>query len=283
MEWRGRRGSGNIDDRRGMSGGAVGGIGLVGTLAILAVGYFFGIDISPIVAGMEQQSQQTEGPVELTPEQKQEGEFMSVVLGSTEQVWDQIFKTQLNETYTPPVLVLYSGMTQSGCGGASAMMGPFYCPVDKKLYLDTDFFKTMRDKMGAGGDFAAAYVVAHEVGHHVQDLMGTLNKWNAVRQRASEQDSNAISVLIELQADCYAGVWGNHEQQNFQSLTEQDVRDAVNAAAAVGDDTLQKAAGRSVNVDSFTHGSAAQRQEWFMRGFKSGEVGQCDTFKAAGL
>lgn len=267
-----------------MRGGTVGGIGIVGTLAVLGFAYFFGIDISPIVANMEQGREAAPGEtVELTPEQQEEGQFVSVILGSTEEAWGSIFQQRSNSAYQEPTLVLYSGMTQSGCGGAQAMMGPFYCPADQRLYLDTDFFDTMRNRMGAGGDFAAAYVIAHEVGHHVQNLTGTLEKWNAVRQRSSEQDSNAISVLIELQADCYAGVWGNHEQQEFQSLTEEDVRDAVNAAAAVGDDTLQRSAGRKVDVDSFTHGSAEQRQDWFLRGFKSGDVAQCDAFAEAGL
>jgi predicted metalloprotease len=205
MKWQGRRGSRNIEDRRGrtMTGG--GSIGLVGLLIILGLGYFFGVDVTPLLQGGVGGGQVVE--TELTEADRRAGEFVSVTLADTEEVWDDIFRGQVGETYNPPTLVLYKGVTQSPCGGASGATGPFYCPGDKKVYLDTGFFTTLERRMGAGGDFAAAYVVAHEVAHHVQDELGILGQANRVRAQSSEADSNAISVRIELQADCYSGVW----------------------------------------------------------------------------
>lgn len=281
MQWRGRRGSGNIEDRRGMGRSGVGGIGIVGMLAVLAFGYFFGIDISPVVREMDQGQPQANAP--LSERDKEYGEFVSVVLADTEEVWGAVLPQQAGKNYTKPNLVLYSGVTQSACGGASAAMGPFYCPNDRKVYLDTDFFDLMAQKMGAGGDFAYAYVIAHEVGHHVQNLVGTLGQVNAARSRMSEAESNQLSVLTELQADCYAGIWARQADQRFGSLDEGDLQEATTAAHAVGDDVIQSNAGRTPMPDSFTHGSAAQRQEWLMRGFRSGDMRQCDTFRAAGL
>ena len=284
MQWRGRRGSGNIEDRRSMGAAGAGGMGVVGMLVVLAVGYFFGVDISPVVREIDQsQSQQQAGSVPLTEEDQQWGEFVSVVLADTEEVWAQVLPEATGKQYRDPTLVLFRGAVQSACGGASAAMGPFYCPNDQKVYLDTDFFDMMAQRMGAKGDFAYAYVIAHEVGHHVQNLSGTLQEVNNLRSRVSQSDSNKISVLTELQADCYAGIWARHAQDKFGSLEEGDLKEAMGAAQAVGDDVIQESAGRTPVPDSFTHGSAEQRQEWLMRGFNSGDMAQCDTFGEAGL
>jgi predicted metalloprotease len=281
MEWRGRRGSRNVEDRRRMSAGGAGGIGIVGMLVVLAVGYFFGIDISPVVQGLDQGSQTQTG--ELTEADQQYGEFASVVLADTEEVWAQVMQEQAGTDYVNPTLVLFRGAVQSACGGASAAMGPFYCPGDRKLYLDTQFFDVMSQRMGAKGDFAAAYVIAHEVGHHIQNHLGILGEVTQMRQQSSERESNALSVLTELQADCFAGIWAAHASQQFGSIEEGDLEEAQNAARAVGDDVIQSSAGRTPMPDSFTHGSAEERQEWLMRGFRSGEMEQCNTFGEAGL
>lgn len=282
MEWRGRRGSSNIEDRRGMGTAGAGGIGLVGMLVVLAVGYFFGVDISPLVGGV---TQETQPGVErqLTAEEQQSGEFVSVVLADTEEVWTDVLARQANVQYRKPSLVLFSGTVQSACGGASAAMGPFYCPGDQKVYLDTDFFKVMKQKMGAGGDFAYAYVVAHEIGHHVQNQLGILGEVNKLRSRVSEVDSNRLSVLTELQADCFAGIWARQASDKFGTISQQDIENAMNAARAVGDDILMQKAGRAPMPDSFTHGSAAERSAWLARGMDSGDLAQCNTFKEAGL
>lgn len=282
MEWRGRRGSRNVDDRRGRSAAGVGGVGVVGMLVVLAVGYFFGVDISPLVGGLDQGTQSGESRP-LSQEDQEIGQFVSVVLADTEEVWGRVLPDQAGTAYKDPTLVLFSGAVQSACGGASAAMGPFYCPGDHKLYLDTDFFKVMQGKMNAGGDFAYAYVIAHEVGHHVQNLIGVLGEVNGMRSRASQSDSNYLSVLTELQADCFAGIWARQASDQFGSIDEGDIREAIRAAGAVGDDVLMKQAGRTPMPDSFTHGSAEDRQSWFTRGFKTGEMGQCNTFGEAGL
>lgn len=260
-----------------------GGVGVVGILAVLAVGYFFGIDITPIVQGLDQGQPQQQQGAPLGEADQQYGEFVSVVLADTEEIWGAILPEQAGIDYADPTLVLFSGAVQSACGGASAAMGPFYCPGDRKVYLDTDFFDLMAQRMGAGGDFAAAYVIAHEIGHHVQNLTGVLGQVNSMRSRASQSDSNALSVLTELQADCYAGIWARQAQERFGTLEEGDLAEAMGAAEAVGDDVIQTNAGRTPMPDSFTHGSAEQRQTWLMRGFRSGEMAQCDSFKEAGL
>ncbi|MBU3029786.1 KPN_02809 family neutral zinc metallopeptidase [Paracoccus marinaquae] len=281
MQWRGRRGSRNIEDRRRMGRAGAGGIGIVGMLAVLAFGYFFGVDISPIVSGLDQGQPQDGAP--LSERDQQYGEFVSVVLADTEEVWGGTLPQQAGRDYVEPSLVLFRGAVQSACGGASAAMGPFYCPGDQKVYLDTDFFDLMAQRMGAGGDFAFAYVIAHEVGHHVQNLVGTLGQVNAARSRASQRDSNTLSVMTELQADCYAGIWARQAQQQFGSLEEGDLDEAIGAAQAVGDDVIQSNAGRTPVPDSFTHGSAEQRRTWLLRGLRSGDMRQCDTFSEAGL
>ena len=283
MEWRGRRGSRNVEDRRGMGrAGAAGGVGIVGMLAILAVGYFFGIDISPIVGAMDDGGQPGESR-ELTPEEQEVGQFVSVVLADTEEVWASILPAQAGVDYVAPQLVMFSGIDSSACGTAQSAMGPFYCPNDRTVYLDTDFFRTMQTRMDAGGDFAFAYVIAHEVGHHVQNQLGILGQTMQARQQSSQADANRISVMTELQADCFAGIWARQANEMFGTLQPGDIEEAMNAAAAVGDDRLMEKAGRAWARDSFTHGSSAERQEWFDRGFNSGELAQCNTFKAAGL
>nr|WP_111301809.1 neutral zinc metallopeptidase [Paracoccus saliphilus] len=277
MKWRGRRGSSNVEDRRGM--GAAGGVGIVGTLVVLAVGYFFGVDVSPIVRELDQQG----GSTELSQRDEEWGQFVSVVLADTEEVWDPLLREQAGLVYRDPTLVLFRGTVQSACGGASAAMGPFYCPGDQRVYLDTDFFDMMADRMGAGGDFAAAYVIAHEVGHHVQNLTGVLGAVHDQRGRIAEVEANRLSVATELQADCYAGIWARHAQERFGTLDVGDLEEAMRAAEAVGDDVIQASAGQTPMPDSFTHGSAAQRQEWLERGFRSGDLAQCDTFSAQEL
>lgn len=278
MQWRGRRGSRNIDDRRGRGAAQAGGIGVVGMVVVLAVGYFFGIDISPIVGALDDGGGQSSQPRQLTQAEQEIGQFVSVVLADTEEVWQQVLPQQARKDYRDPVLVLFSGAVQSACGGASSAMGPFYCPGDQSLYLDTDFFQLMAQKMGAGGDFAYAYVIGHEVGHHVQNLTGVLGQVNARRSQLGKAEGNRLSVRTELQADCYAGVWAHHASQQFGSIDDTDIAEAITAAGAVGDDVLMKSAGRVPVPDNFTHGSAKERQSWFKRGFASGDMGACDTF-----
>lgn len=259
-----------------MSGGRVGGIGGVGLIVILVVGYFLGVDVSPLVqnSGGAVQS----GGGQITEADEQAAAFVSVTLADTEEIWAQIFQDQVGAAYDPPVLVLFKGSTQSACGGAGAATGPFYCPLDKKVYLDTDFFTTLSRRMGAGGDFAAAYVVAHEVAHSVQDELGILSQATAIRQRVDTEESNAISVRIELQADCYSGIWARHVQARFGTLEPGDIEEAMNAAKQIGDDTLQRSAGKRPMPHTFTHGSAEQRQRWFAVGYQNGNLSACDTF-----
>ncbi len=285
MKWRGRRTSGNIEDRRRMSGGrTAGGIGGIGLIAVLAIGYFFGIDVTPLLQGGAPIGGGGEGrEVELTQADQDAAEFVSVTLADTEEVWAEIFRDQIGETYDPAVMVLFKGVTQSPCGGASGASGPFYCPADNKAYLDTEFFTTMARQLGAKGDFAAAYVVAHEIAHHVQDELGILAQANSMRAQAGQDQSNAISVRIELQADCYAGIWARSADDKFGSIEQGDIAEAMNAAKQIGDDTLQRNAGRVPSPHTFTHGTSEQRQRWFARGFDTGDMTQCDTFGADSL
>jgi len=204
-------------------------------------------------------------------------------LAVTEEVWADVFRAQVGETYVPPTLVLFKGATQSACGGASAATGPFYCPPEKKVFLDTDFFTTMSKRLGASGDFASAYVVAHEVAHYVQDQLGILGQANQIRSQVSETQSNEISVRIELQADCFSGIWAKAAQSKFGSVERGDIAEAMNAAKQIGDDTLQRNAGQRVTPEGFTHGTSEQRQRWFARGFESGNLGDCDTFSTTRL
>lgn len=285
MKWQGRRGSSNIEDRRASGGRITGrsaGVGGVGVLVVVLVGAFFGVDLTPLLdqgGGTVQQG----GTVEITEADQQAAEFVSVTLADTEEVWARIFQDQLGRTYDPATLVLFKEATGSACGGASEATGPFYCPTDRRVYLDTSFFVTMSQQLGAHGDFASAYVVAHEIGHYVQDELGILGKANEVRARSSEVESNEISVRIELQADCFSGIWARTAQEMFGSLERGDLEEALNAASQIGDDTLQREAGRRPMPDSFTHGTSAQRMQWFEAGFDSGEVTACDTFSAKQL
>ncbi|MFN0115001.1 MAG: neutral zinc metallopeptidase [Paracoccaceae bacterium] len=283
MRWQGREQSDNIEDRRRMGvsrGGAqVGGVGL---LAIIVIGYFLGFDVTPLLNGAPQ-IQSGGGEAEITEADQRAAEFVSVTLRDTEKVWTEVLRDQRAQTYQPVTLVLFKGATGSACGGASEATGPFYCPNDKKVYLDTGFFTLLEDQLGAGGDFAQAYVVAHEVGHYVQDELGILGKVNALRQRSSEADANALSVRIELQADCYSGVWARYAADRLGTLEQGDIAEAMNAAERIGDDTLQRNAGRRPMPDSFTHGTSEQRQRWFAIGYKSGDIETCDTFGARDL
>lgn len=291
MDWKDLP-SGNVEDRRG-GGGLPGGgvaVGGVGALVLALLGMFFGFDPSSILGGGSQQNQptqtqtqgQTQGGAGGQTGQPSDasGQFVSKILGSTDQTWQEIFKAA-GKTYTKPTLVLYSGSTRSGCGTANSAVGPFYCPNDSKVYLDTSFFNEMKQRLGGGGEFAYAYVIAHEVGHHVQNELGIAAKADRAQQAApSEAAANQISVRLELQADCFAGVWGNHSSQ-FTHITQQDVQEAINTAQAIGDDNLQKQGRGYVVPDSFTHGSASQRIKWFTTGLQTGNPNKCDTFSSS--
>ena len=276
MEWRGRRQSTNIEDRRGGGMARPAGVGGIGLVIVVLIGIFFGVDLTPLLGpGGGPVATQSAPPGPNTIDDEAEG-FVAVVLGETEDVWGAMFQ-QSGLQYSQPKLVLFSGQTSSACGFAQSAMGPFYCPNDQTVYLDTDFFRVMEQQLGSHGDFAKAYVIAHEVGHHVQDELGLLGQVNAQRGRVSKSDANALSVRVELQADCYAGIWGRAAQQRLQ-ITDADVQDALDTAARIGDDALQQASRGRVVPDSFTHGTSEQRQTWFYRGFKSGDPDQCDTF-----
>ena len=285
MDIRGRRKSSNIEDRRGMRVGkkgiAGGGIGAI-VLALVAM--YFGVDPSVVLnqAGNLAPTQTQSSPAPTSPEEERLKEFMSVVLADTEDVWGTLFRGS-DQQYVQPKLVLFSGSVQSACGFAEAAMGPFYCPGDQKLYLDMSFFNDLAKRHDAPGDFAQAYVVAHEVGHHVQTLLGVSKRVHAARQQASEAEGNALQVRMELQADCFAGVWAHHANRTRQILEPGDTEEALAAAAGVGDDRLQKQARGYVVPESFTHGSSEQRMRWFSRGMQSGDPGQCDSFKSAQL
>lgn len=278
MDWRGRRGSRNIEDRRGIGGARGAGVGGVGVLAVVVIGWFLGVDLTPLLQDGGGITTAQQEPRELTAEDREMGEFVSVTLADTEEVWAALFRDQLDAEYRPATLVLFKDYVQSGCGGASQASGPFYCPVDRKVYLDTAFFTTMERQLGAGGDFAAAYVIAHEIGHHVQGELDLLAETTRLRQQVSEAEGNAISVRVELMADCLAGVWAHHAEARFGSIEPGDVEEAMNAARQIGDDTLQRNAGRAPVPDSFTHGSSQQRMRWFLTGQESGRVDACDTF-----
>jgi uncharacterized protein len=291
MRWQLGRRSQNIEDRRGMPGGMGGiarggGIGGLGLIALLLLSWALGIDPTLLLQDLSQ------GPSTGVPDQRapagarapqsdERTAFVSAVLGDTEDTWHALFE-QMGRTYREPTLVLFSGAVQSACGFAQAAVGPFYCPGDQKVYLDLSFFDELHDRFGASGDFAQAYVIAHEVGHHVQNLLGIADQVQGVRQRAGEREANALSVMMELQADCFAGVWGYHADKNRHLLEAGDIEEGLNAAAAIGDDRLQRQAQGYVVPESFTHGSSAQRVRWFQQGLDSGDPGRCDTFTAAG-
>lgn len=275
MRLRGVRRSRNVEDRRRMSGRSGAGIGGVGLLVVLAIGYFAGVDVTPLLQGAGQP--QGGEMRQLSAEEERAAEFTSRVLATTEEVWGRVFPAQVGQAYRPPVLVLFSARTSSPCGGASGATGPFYCPADRKAYLDTQFFATLSQRLGARGDFAAAYVIAHEVAHHVQNELGILPQVNEARQNSSQTRANALTVRLELQADCLSGVWA----RNVQGLLEPgDVEEALNAARMIGDDRLQRNAGQVPQPHTFTHGTSEQRAGWFARGYQSGDIGTCDTFSA---
>jgi predicted metalloprotease len=272
--------SSNVEDRRGI--GMVGGGLGVGGIVIALVAYFLGFDPGVVMEVAEQVSPQREtreAPKGAPADEM--GVFVSKVLGSTEVVWDEVFQKS-NSQYRPPTLVLYDGQVRSSCGTGQAAMGPFYCPNDEKLYIDLAFFRDLQTRFRAPGDFAQAYVIAHEVGHHVQKLTGTMQKVDAARGRGSQADANQTSVRMELQADCYAGVWG-HRAGTMNQLESGDIEEALNAATAIGDDRLQKQTQGRVVPESFTHGSSEQRVRWFKRGMDSGRPLDCDTFSASSL
>lgn len=287
MRWEGGRRSDNVEDRRGASIGGKGlAVGGLGTVAIALVAMFLGIDpgmvLNQLGSAPGAAQEQHADPAARSPEENRLAEFSSVVLADTEDVWNAVFR-ESGSQYALPKMVLFTGAVESACGHAQSAMGPFYCPGDQKLYLDLSFFKDLHSRHGAPGDFAQAYVIAHEVGHHVQNLMGVLEQSHAAKGHASEEEANAIQVRVELQADCLAGVWANRAHQNRQILEQGDLEEALAAAAGVGDDRLQKQARGYVVPESFTHGSSEQRMRWFKVGANSGDPNQCNTFKAARL
>ncbi len=273
----------NVEDRRagGSRIGRGGGIG-IGAIILALVAAYFGVDPS-VVLDMAQGPATYEQPAQGTPANDPEAQFVAKVLGETEDTWQAIFQTQTNGAYQEPRLVLFRGATPTACGTGQAAMGPFYCPADSKVYIDLSFFGEMQRKLGAPGDFAQAYVIAHEVGHHIQNLLGTSDRFQAATRQASPAQANALSVRMELQADCFAGVWAHHAQAARQILEEGDIEEGLRAASAVGDDALQRKAQGYVVPDSFTHGTSAQRANWFKRGLQSGSMRDCDTFAATQL
>lgn len=291
MRWEGNRESSNVEDVRDGGGGG-GGFGFggrsigIGTIVIALVGgAIFGINpltILGMLSGGGGPAPVQQAPAHAPPANDRSAKFVSVVLADTEDIWTQVFRAG-GATYHPPKLVLFRGATATACGTGQSAMGPFYCPSDQKVYIDLGFYDTLRTRLGAPGEFAQAYVIAHEVGHHVQDELGITRKVEAARSRMSQNQANAISVRVELQADCFAGLWAKGSQQGKQWLDPGDIESAMNAAAKIGDDALQRSSGRAVVPESFTHGTSAQRQRWFNAGYQGGTVKGCDTFSSAGL
>ncbi len=274
----------NVEDRRGSGGGMLGGRGIgIGTIVLALVAMYFGVDPSLVMNIGQGMSQNAPVESKAIPVDDAEARFVAKVLGSTESTWSKIFQNSGHE-YPAPKLVLFSGQTPTACGGGQAAMGPFYCPGDQKVYIDLTFYDEMKNRFHAPGDFAQAYVIAHEVGHHIQNLMGTSDKVQQARQSArSEAEANQYSVRLELQADCYAGVWAHHADGENRILEAGDVEEAMTAAAAIGDDALQKQAQGYAVPDSFTHGTSQQRMRWFNQGLSTGNVNKCDTFSVASL
>ncbi len=281
MRWQGRRQSSNVEDRRGMSpkgiiGGGIGGIVIVIIVLLL------GGDPSSLLQNIQMNDQSTSSNYTETAEEKELADFVSVTLAETETVWHKVF-SDLGKEYREPKLVLYTGSAQSACGTAGASVGPFYCPGDEKLYIDLSFYKELQSKFQAPGDFAMAYVIAHEVGHHIQNLLGTMDKVQNLRSRLSEEEYNQYSVRLELQADFYAGVWAHYTDKVEGILEEGDLEEALNAASAVGDDNIQKKMQGYVVPESFTHGTSEQRKRWFYKGYKTGDLRQGDTFNTENI
>ena len=283
MRWQNRRKSTNVVDRRGMrSRGAKLGGGL-GAVVLVVLYLVFGGKTEDIPQGIQSlQTNETQSVRTLTPAEKKMGDFVSVVLADTEDVWNTLFRRE-GLKYREPKLVLFSNATQSACGFAQSATGPFYCPADEMVYIDLDFLQSMQRRLGAPGDFAMAYVIAHEVGHHVQKLMGIMEKTNRMRQQVSTREYNRLMVRLELQADFLAGIWAHHAQRMKNILEEGDIQEGINAAAAVGDDRIQKRSRGYVVPDSFTHGTSKQRAYWFLKGFKTGDLTQGNTFAAKDL
>ena len=283
MRWQGRRESDNVEDRRNSSGGpSMGGPGfrlpsgkggLILLIVVLVAGYY-GVDLTGLMTGQPVSQQQSTRSI--SPNEDEAAKFTSVILATTEDTWGQQFE-KMGKTYQQPKLVMYRGMTRTGCGAGQSIMGPFYCPADGTVYIDLSFYDDMKDKLGADGDFAQGYVIAHEVGHHVQKLLGIEPKVRQLQQNATQAEVNRLSVRMELQADCFAGVWG-HSMQQQGVLETGDLEEALNAAQAIGDDRLQQQSQGRVVPDSFTHGTSQQRYSWFKRGFDSGDPAQCNTF-----
>ncbi len=301
MKWEDFQSSQNVEDRRGGdqyadSGGGGSGIGAghlgLGTVVILGIiGYMTGINPAVLIGGAEMLNGMRGGGQVAAPQQSarhttgqptdQMGRFVAKILGENEEVWSQVLPDQKNIAFQPPKLVMFDGETRSGCGAAQSAMGPFYCPIDKKIYLDTSFFRDMKARYGGGGDFAYAYVISHEMGHHIENQLGILPKVHQAQERASSQaEANALSVRIELMADCLAGVWAANGNAKRQFLEPGDIEKAVATAQAIGDDRLQRASRGVVVPDSFTHGSSAQRVQWLQRGLQSGQIDTCNTFSA---
>ncbi|MEH3087237.1 MAG: zinc metallopeptidase [Xylophilus ampelinus] len=293
MKWEGNRESDNVEDRRGEVGGGGGGFGIggrsigLGTVVVAVVaGWAFGINpltmLSLLSGGGSGAPVQQQAPAQRPPADDRMAKFVSTVLADTEDVWTEVFR-QNGAAYRDPKLVLFRGAVPTACGQGQSAMGPFYCPGDQKVYIDLDFYDTLKNRLGAPGEFAQAYVIAHEVGHHVQNLLGISEQMEQARRRVSESEYNRLSVRLELQADCFAGVWANRAQKARNILENGDIASAMNAAEKIGDDALQRSAGRAVVPDSFTHGSSAQRQRWFAQGLDQGTIKACDTFSARNL
>lgn len=290
MRWESGRRSGNIEDRRGMGGRRGGGRGVavgggMGTLVLALIVALLGGDPSVVFqqggsSGYDSGYSAT-APSTSSPQENELADFTSVVLADTEDTWNAIFRDQIGQPYQEPRLVLFSGSVDSACGFAQAAMGPFYCPADQRVYIDLSFYEDLKSQLQAPGDFAQAYVVAHEVGHHVQNLLGISSQVRRLQQRVSQSDANDLSVRLELQADCLAGVWANHAQRSRQILEQGDIEEALNAASQIGDDRLQMQSQGYVTPDSFTHGSSEQRARWFSKGIQSGNIDQCNTFDVA--
>ncbi|XTZ39471.1 KPN_02809 family neutral zinc metallopeptidase [Salmonella enterica] len=285
MRWQGRRESNNVEDRRNQSGGpSIGGPGFrlpggkggIILLLVVVVASYYGVDLTGLLTGQPVQDSSQQRSI--SPQEDEAARFTSVIFATTEDTWGQLFE-QMGRQYQEPKLVMYRNYTSTGCGTGQSIMGPFYCPADGKVYIDLSFYDEMRAKLGADGDFAQGYVIAHEVGHHVQRLLGTEAKVRRLQQNASQKEANQLSVRMELQADCYAGVWG-HTMQQQGVLEPGDLEEALNAAEAIGDDRLQQRSQGRVIPDSFTHGTSAQRYSWFKRGMDSGNPAQCDTFNS---
>lgn len=293
VKWRGREGSKNVEDRRGAAGAAgLSGLAIlllrfvfsrfgIGGIVVLVGGFFalraVGIDPLLLLSG-----QPAAGPAQVSAEDQEAYDFAAVILAETEKTWTDIFAAN-GSVYEAPVLVVYSGQTETACGYGSAAAGPFYCPGDRKVYLDTSFFNELSQRFGAPGDFAAAYVIAHEVGHHVQTVTGISDQVRQAQSGSREEEQNQLQVMMELQADCYAGIWAKHADKYSGLLDDGDIEEGLRAATAIGDDTLQKNAGRRVTPESFTHGSSEQRVRWFTAGYRSGDIADCDTFNSGSL